>query len=85
MALWTVCAGPGVEGPGRQMRRTLSSLVPSRTAAMVMAGVLAAGGRARADPRGQHVRGQHEEVLWAPVDVGPVVGLLNNLKGDTGG
>lgn len=43
VAIWTICAGPGVEGPGRQMRRTLSSLVPSRTAAMVMAGVLAAG------------------------------------------
>ncbi|WP_343949471.1 serine/threonine-protein kinase [Nonomuraea longicatena] len=43
VAIWTVCAGPGVEGPGRQMRRTLSSLVPSKTAATVTAGVCAVG------------------------------------------
>ncbi|MFI6919577.1 protein kinase [Nonomuraea spiralis] len=83
VALWTVCAGPGVEGPGRQMRRTLSSLVPSRTAAMAMAGVLAAGaalslilayGTFGDTPRGS---------VWSPLDVTPVTKELTSLK--TGG
>ncbi|NUS02312.1 MAG: serine/threonine protein kinase [Nonomuraea sp.] len=81
IALWTVCAGPGVEGPGRQMRRTLSSLVPSRTGAMVMAGVLAAGaalslilayGTFGDTPRGS---------VWSPLDVTFVTKQLNSLKG----
>ncbi|MGW2159876.1 protein kinase domain-containing protein [Nonomuraea sp. NPDC001699] len=81
VALWTLCAGPGVEGPGRQMRRTLSSLVPSRTAAMVMAGVLAVGaalslilayGTFGDTPRGS---------VWSPLDVTPVTKQLTSLKG----
>ncbi|MEV4370409.1 serine/threonine-protein kinase [Nonomuraea sp. NPDC049637] len=81
VALWTLCAGPGVEGPGRQMRRTLSSLVPSRTAAMAMAGVLAAGaalslilayGTFGDTPRGS---------VWSPLDVTPVTEQLSSLKG----
>ncbi|MEV0378473.1 serine/threonine-protein kinase [Nonomuraea sp. NPDC050643] len=85
VALWTVCAGPGVEGPGKQMRRTLSSLVPSRTAAMVMAGVLAAAavlsltlayGTFGVKPRG---------AVWTPLNVDPVVKQLNGLGGNSGG
>ncbi|WP_200824294.1 serine/threonine-protein kinase [Nonomuraea solani] len=84
IALWTVCAGPGVEGPGKQMRRTLSSLVPSRTAAMVMAGVLAAGaalslilayGTFGDNPRG---------AVWTPLNVDPVVQQLDGLGGNSG-
>jgi hypothetical protein len=85
VALWTVCAGPGVEGPGRQMRRTLSSLVPSRTAAMVMAGVLAAGAVLSLILAVSTFGDNTRRSIWAPVDVGPVVGLLNNLKGNSGG
>ncbi|MGW0807033.1 protein kinase domain-containing protein [Nonomuraea sp. NPDC002799] len=86
VALWTVCAGPGVEGPGKQMRRTLSSLVPSRTTAMVMAGVLAAGaalslilavGTFGDKPEG--------EAVWAPLNVQPVVEQLDALTENTGG
>ncbi|KAB8193715.1 protein kinase [Nonomuraea phyllanthi] len=85
VALWTVCAGPGVEGPGKQMRRTLSSLVPSTTAAMVMAGVLAAGaalslilaiGTFGVEPR---------RAVWTPLNVDPVVYQLDGLRGDSGG
>jgi serine/threonine protein kinase len=85
IALWTVCAGPGVEGPGKQMRRTLSSLVPSRTTAMVMAGVLAVGAALSlilayntfgAEPRG---------AVWTPLNVDPVVKQLNGLRGNPGG
>ncbi len=86
IALWTLCAGPGVEGPGRQMRRTLSSLVPSRTAAMVMAGVFAAGAAlslilaystfGASPPR---------EAIWAPVSVETLVKQLKGLNGNSGG
>ncbi len=85
VALWTVCAGPGVEGPGRQMRRTLSSLVPSRTAAMVMAGVLAAGAVLSLILAVSTFGDNTRRAIWAPVNVEPVVGLLNDLKGDSGG
>ncbi|MFI7639579.1 protein kinase [Nonomuraea sp. NPDC049400] len=85
VALWTVCAGPGVEGPGKQMRRTLSSLVPSRTAAMVMAGVLAAGAALSlilaAGTFGDKPRG----AVWTPLNVDPVVEQLEGLRGNSGG
>ncbi|MEV1241589.1 protein kinase [Nonomuraea sp. NPDC049750] len=84
IALWTVCAGPGVEGPGRQMRRTLSSLVPSRTAAMVMVGVLAAGA-ALSLILAYSSFDNARRAVWAPLNVGPVVTQLNGLKGSTGG
>ncbi|WP_336205946.1 serine/threonine-protein kinase [Nonomuraea sp. LPB2021202275-12-8] len=85
VALWTVCAGPGVEGPGRQMRRTLSSLVPSRTAAMVMAGVFAAAAALSLLLAITTFGDNARRAVWTPVNVGPVVGLLNDLKGDSGG
>ncbi|WP_344882263.1 serine/threonine-protein kinase [Nonomuraea antimicrobica] len=86
IALWTVCAGPGVEGPGKQMRRTLSSLVPSRTAAMVMAGVLAAAAGlslilAFSSTFGDKPRG----AVWTPLNVGPVTTELDQLGGNSGG
>ncbi|TMR88180.1 serine/threonine protein kinase [Nonomuraea basaltis] len=85
IALWTVCAGPGVEGPGKQMRRTLSSLVPSRTAAMVMAGVLAAAAALSLilayETFGDNPRGAE----WTPLNVDPVVEQLKVLRGNTEG
>ena len=85
VVLWTVCAGPAVEGPGRQMRRTLASLVPSRAVAMVMAGVLAAGAALSLILAVNTFGDDARRALWTPVNVGPVVGLLNDLKGDSGG
>nr|WP_311132106.1 serine/threonine-protein kinase [Nonomuraea gerenzanensis]SBP00512.1 putative serine/threonine protein kinase [Nonomuraea gerenzanensis] len=86
IALWTVCAGPGVEGPGKQMRRTLSSLVPSRTAAMVMAGVLAAGAALSLifaySTFGDKPEG---EAIWTPLNVQEVADQLDNLGGNSGG
>ncbi|MEU7740278.1 protein kinase [Nonomuraea sp. NPDC049158] len=84
IALWTVCAGPGVEGPGRQMRRTLSSLVPSRTAAMVMVGVLAAGA-ALSLILAYSSFDNARRAVWAPLNVGPVVVQLKGLSGSPGG
>ncbi|MFG1945037.1 protein kinase [Nonomuraea sp. NPDC048826] len=85
VALWTLCAGPGVEGPGRQMRRTLSSLVPSRTTAMVMAGALVAmvalSSILAAGTFGDNAKG----AVWTPVDVKPVVDQLKKWTEDPGG
>ncbi|MFI7443657.1 serine/threonine-protein kinase [Nonomuraea indica] len=85
VALLTVCAGPGVEGPGRQMRRTLSSLVPSRTAAMVLAGVLAVSAALSVLLAYSTIGDGGRRAVWAPLDVAPVVEQLNGLKGDSGG
>ncbi|MEV1171085.1 protein kinase [Nonomuraea sp. NPDC049784] len=86
VALWTVCAGPGVEGPGKQMRRTLSSLVPSRTAAMVMAGVLAAGAALSLIlAAGTFGEEPSKGAVWTPVNVNPVVKQLEGLRGNSGG
>ena len=80
VALWTICAGPGVEGPGRQMRRTLASLLPSRSAAMIVAAVLGAvaalDGLSRDRDRGQ----ERWPAVWTPVDVGTVVHELDGLR-----
>ncbi|WP_090760564.1 serine/threonine-protein kinase [Nonomuraea maritima] len=85
VALWTLCAGPGVEGPGKQMRRTLSSLVPSRAMAVVMAGALVAGAGfalvIAADTFGDNPRGAE----WSPLNVEPVVDQLEGLRGNSGG
>ncbi|WP_223190323.1 serine/threonine-protein kinase [Nonomuraea terrae] len=85
VALWTLCAGPGVEGPGKQMRRTLASLVPSRTAAMVLAGVLAAGAGlslvVAASTFGDNPRG----AVWTPLNVDPIIEQLAGLRESSGG
>ncbi|WP_181019772.1 serine/threonine-protein kinase [Nonomuraea typhae] len=81
VAIWTICAGPGVEGPGRQMRRTLASLVPSRTAAMVMAGVFAAGAAlSLVLAVGTFTTKPTLRAVWSPVDVQPLRQQLNELK-----
>ena len=85
VALWTVSAGPGVEGPGRQMRRTLSSLVPSRKAAMVMAGVLAAGAALSLILAYGTYGDDAREAVWSPVDVGSATDLLEKLHGGDDG
>ncbi|GAA4234034.1 serine/threonine-protein kinase [Streptosporangium album] len=80
VALWTVCAGPGVEGPSRQMRRTLASLLPSRSAAMIMAALLGAVAVLMIFLAIGTVRGGARQALWAPVDVGTVVTELTDLR-----
>ncbi|WP_406312356.1 protein kinase [Streptosporangium sp. NBC_01639] len=80
VALWTVCAGPGVEGPSRQMRRTLASSLPSRSAAMIMVSVLGAVAVLMIFLAIGTVRGGARQALWAPVDVGTVVTELTDLR-----
>jgi hypothetical protein len=85
VALWTVCAGPGVEGPGRQMRRTLASLLPNRTAAVGLAwgaGAAAAfvAAIAVASVMGVRTAGH----LWGPIDILSVVQRLTELRNKAG-
>jgi hypothetical protein len=85
VALWTLCAGPGVEGPGRQVRRTLASLFPGEAAAKGLAagaGVLAAlvAVLALAGSVGKQTAGH----FWGPFDVTSVAGRLDNLQRQTG-
>ncbi|WP_433244302.1 protein kinase domain-containing protein [Streptosporangium sp. CA-135522] len=80
VALWTVCAGPGVEGPGRQMRRTLASLLPSRSAAIIMASVLGATAALMVFLAAGTVGDGARQAHWAPVDVGTVERELSDLR-----
>ncbi|WP_206184753.1 serine/threonine-protein kinase [Thermoactinospora rubra] len=81
VALWTICAGPGVEGPSRQMRRTLSSLVPSRAGAIAMAGVFGVIAALSLVLAYQTVGDDPpREANWTPVDVELVTDRLDELR-----
>ncbi|MGW4422151.1 protein kinase domain-containing protein [Streptosporangium sp. NPDC004631] len=80
VALWTVCAGPGVEGPNRQMRRTLASLLPSRGAAVIAASALGALAVLMLFLTIGTVGARAREARWTPVDVGTVVEKLQDLR-----
>ncbi|MEV4529248.1 protein kinase [Streptosporangium sp. NPDC049304] len=80
VALWTVCAGPGVEGPSRQMRRTLASLLPSRGAAMIAAAGLAVVAGLMVFLAIGTVGEAARRAVWTPVDVGTVVTELEHLR-----
>ncbi|WP_214104636.1 serine/threonine-protein kinase [Acrocarpospora catenulata] len=80
VALWAICAGPAVEGPTRQVRRTLASLFPTRGAAIGVAwgiGVLALllAGIALLSIRGDNTVG----LFWG-VDIGEVISRLDDLR-----
>ncbi|MGI5492248.1 protein kinase domain-containing protein [Microtetraspora malaysiensis] len=85
VALWTVCAGPGVEGPSRQVRRTIASLLPRRSAATALAwgaGAVAAVVTAIAltGLMGKQTGGH----FMGPVNVPSVVQDLNQLRNKAG-
>ncbi|MDF5753418.1 protein kinase [Spongiactinospora sp. TRM90649] len=80
VALWTICAGPGVEGPGRQMRRTLASLVPGRTPATVVAGVLAGVALLLTVLAVGTVREGSTPAQFAPIGVDTVTSQLSELR-----
>ncbi|MBE3007669.1 protein kinase [Microbispora sp. NEAU-D428] len=84
-ALWTICAGPGVVGPGRQMRRTLASLVPGEGAAKGLAwgiGALAVltAALALSSLLGKQTAGH----FWGPIDVVSVLERLRDLRNQAG-
>ncbi|GAA4571357.1 serine/threonine-protein kinase [Planotetraspora kaengkrachanensis] len=82
VGLLIVCAGPGVQAPGRQMRRMLASLAPGGPAAAKLAwgaGVLATlvGLVALTSVVGRPMAGH----LWGSVDVQSVQQRLTELRG----
>ncbi|MEV4456665.1 protein kinase [Microbispora sp. NPDC049633] len=84
-ALWTICAGPGVVGPSRQMRRTLASLVPGEGAAKGLAwgvGALAAltAAIAISSLLGKQTAGH----FWGPIDVLSIQERLEDLRNQAG-
>ncbi|WP_432925713.1 protein kinase domain-containing protein [Microbispora sp. CA-135349] len=84
-ALWTICAGPGVVGPGRQMRRTLASLAPGEGAAKGLAwgiGALAVltAAIALSSLLGKQTAGH----FWGTIDVQSVLERLKDLRNQAG-
>ncbi|MEU7910356.1 serine/threonine-protein kinase [Microbispora bryophytorum] len=84
-ALWTICAGPGVVGPGRQMRRTLASLVPGEGAAKGLAWGIGAFAvlttvLALSSLLGKQTAGH----FWGPIDVVSVLERLKDLRNQAG-
>ncbi|MFC0862588.1 protein kinase [Sphaerimonospora cavernae] len=81
VALWTVCAGPGVEGPRRQLRRTLASVIPGDGAAPGVAwGIAAATAVVALVALASLVDKQTAGHFWGPVDVLSVVERLRELR-----
>lgn len=81
VALWTVCAGPGVEGPRHQLRRTLASIAPGDSGARgvlwgIGAAVVLVGLVALASLTGEQTAGH----FWGPVDVLSLVERLSELR-----
>ncbi|GGO04998.1 hypothetical protein GCM10010116_10010 [Microbispora rosea subsp. aerata] len=84
-ALWTICAGPGVVGPGRQMRRTLASLVPGEGAARSLAwGIGAVAVLTAAIALSSLLGKQTAGHFWGPIDVHSVLERLSDLRGQAG-
>ncbi|MBX6384811.1 MAG: protein kinase [Microbispora sp.] len=84
-ALWTICAGPGVVGPGRQMRRTLASLAPGEGTAKGLAWGIGAfavltAALALSSLLGKHTAGH----FWGPIDVVSVLERLKDLRNQAG-
>ena len=80
VALWTVCAGPGVDGPRRQMRRMLASMFPSRSAAMTVAGVVGLVAVAAVLFTALAFVARTQQVWWQPLGADPLVELLDELR-----
>lgn len=80
VALWTICAGPGVEGPGRQMRKTLVSLMPSRGVAVGVAWTLAAVGVIMSVLAIGSLTSGAKPAVWAPIDIQPITEQLSDLR-----
>ncbi|WP_283134109.1 serine/threonine-protein kinase [Rhizohabitans arisaemae] len=81
--VWTLSAGPGVEGPSRQMDRTLGALLPGRGSAIAAACVAGVVACALAALAVSSVVGGTSDAIWAPFDVGVVLDELVRLRAQT--
>jgi hypothetical protein len=80
VALWTICAGPGVEGPGRQMRRTLASMLPTRSAAMAVAWVLGVMAAVAVMLALATFVSSSQQATWQPINTLNVIDRLDELR-----
>ncbi|MGW4641455.1 protein kinase domain-containing protein [Sphaerisporangium sp. NPDC004334] len=84
VSLWIICAGPGVEGPGRQLGRTLAAAFPAKGAATALTlalGVVAVLVALYAVATLVRPMG---DAVWSPVDVDTWLRRLQELRTNTG-
>ncbi|WP_248958109.1 serine/threonine-protein kinase [Sphaerisporangium perillae] len=84
VSLWIICAGPGVEGPARQMSRTLASAFPSKNAAMALAWVLGVVATLVAVYAVSTLIMPVGEAVWSPVNVDTWLQRLEGLRSKAG-
>ncbi|WP_214409525.1 serine/threonine-protein kinase [Sphaerisporangium fuscum] len=79
VSLWIISAGPGVEGPGRQMSRIFASAFPSKSAAAALTGVLGLLAAAAALFAVTTLVAPVGEAVWIPVDIDRWIAWLHDL------
>ncbi|GAA3839498.1 serine/threonine-protein kinase [Sphaerisporangium flaviroseum] len=84
VSLWIICAGPGVEGPGRQMTRTLASAFPSKSAATALAWILGVLATLVALYAVSTLVTPVGEAVWSPVDMHTWLDRLEGLRRKAG-
>ena len=80
VALWTVCAGPGVDGPRRQLRRMIASTLPARSAAVTTAWVVGLVAVAATVLALATFAGDSPQVWWQPLDADGLIELIDGLR-----
>ena len=84
VSLWIICAGPGVEGPGRQMARTLASAFPSRSAATALTWALGAIAVLMAAYAVGTLVMPFGEAVWSPMHMDTWLERLEGLRRKAG-
>ncbi|MFC4588295.1 serine/threonine-protein kinase [Sphaerisporangium corydalis] len=84
VSLWIICAGPGVEGPGRQLTRTMASAFPAKGAAVGVAAVLGVLATIVALYAASTLIMPLGEAVWSPVNIDTWLERLEGLRGKAG-
>ncbi|WP_424535994.1 protein kinase domain-containing protein [Sphaerisporangium viridialbum] len=84
VSLWIICAGPGVEGPGRQMARTLASAFPAKGAAAALAVILGVVAALVAVYAVSTLVMPVGDAVWSPVDMSTWLERLEDLRRKAG-
>ncbi|MDH2427661.1 serine/threonine-protein kinase [Sphaerisporangium sp. TRM90804] len=84
VSLWIVCAGPGVEGPGRQMRRTLAAALPSKGMAFTFVASIGLVAALAVLYAVSTLVGPAGDAVWSPLDVSYWIEQLEGLRRKAG-
>ncbi|MEV7964924.1 protein kinase [Sphaerisporangium sp. NPDC088356] len=84
VSLWIICAGPGVEGPGRQMTRTLASAFSTKGAATTLTVILGVVAALVAVYAVSTLVMSAGEAVWSPVDMSTWLERLKGLRRKAG-